>query len=301
MSWIHTRLLQGMAVMPEALLWPFARRYVAGRTLLETLTAIKKLTHAGLLTTVDVLGESETEPQRIAQAAALYSQVLDTLNADGELEGNISLKLSQFGLLADPERCYQTVLALVQQAGQQFVRLDMEDSQCTDATLAIYRRLRQYHANVGIVLQARLWRTPDDLAALMADGIAHVRLCKGIYLEPDTLAYTQPDDITQAFLSLMTTMLTAAPGQVEKLAMATHDPVIVEHALGHLRTLPPSMPIEFQMLLGVREDVRQHLQHQQQPVRIYVPFGQNWKTYCVRRFRENPELLAHVLKSLLKV
>ena len=291
-QWVHTVALRALETAPEKLIWPFAKRYVAGSNLQEALPAIQQLKEAGFLTTVDLLGESETDPDRITQNAEQYRQVLEQLR---DMDGNISLKLSQFGLQSQPQLCQKLVEQLVQQAADmhQFVRLDMEDHTCTDATLTLYRQLRKQHHNVGVVLQARLRRTPDDAAALMAEGIAHIRLCKGIYLEPADMAHTEPDAIRQAFIDVMNSLL---QGNTEKLAIATHDPQVVTAAFDQLSTLTHIPAVEFQMLLGVAEELRTSIQRY--PVRIYVPFGEQWKAYCLRRFRENPQLLGHVINNV---
>lgn len=299
MNRIILALTQVMAFMPEVLLWPFAKRYVAGSTLSQALTVIRDLTDQNLLNTVDILGEAEHTLHRITEAKNSYIKLLQALHTLNPDEGNVSLKPSQFGLLTQTAACYTAIEAIVKVAADhnQFVRLDMEDSQSTDATLALYRHLRQHYPNLGIVLQARLHRTPQDIARLQADGLAHIRLCKGIYLEPPNIAHTQPQAITQAFIDCMLALLT---GPTQKLAIASHDPFIVKTALQHLKTSPPNCPVEFQMLLGVAEPLRRQLQQNKQPVRVYVPYGQQWKAYCIRRFRENPQLLGHVIKSLFR-
>jgi proline dehydrogenase len=294
---LHNSLLWGMQACPSPLLWRFARRYVAGRSLDEAWPPITNLAANGYALTLDVLGEGITDPQQAAMAVDHYQQVLKQFQRSG-LPANISLKPSQFGLSLNAEAAYTHIAQLVSTANAQhgFVRLDMEDAQTTDATLALYARLRQDWQNVGVVLQARLHRTPADAQALIAAGCAHIRLCKGIYLEPAAIAHTQPADITQAYNALMLTLL--ANTQVT-LALATHDPVLLEIAVAWLADHPEAKNrVEFQLLLGVAPYWRRKLLAEGHRVRIYVPFGHQWKTYCLRRFRENPTLLGHVWHNI---
>jgi proline dehydrogenase len=187
---------------------------------------------------------------------------------------------------------------LVEAAGQHgnFVRIDMEDSNVTDVTLDIYRELRSRHRNVGTVVQSCLHRTGTDVDRLLAEGMAHLRLCKGIYIEPSEIAYTRREDIEAAFDRLLERLL---EGGCEKVGIATHAPALIEHALAALaRFAVPRERYEFQMLLGVAERLRGDLVAAGHPMRVYVPFGEHWFAYSSRRLRENPTIAGHVAKNL---
>jgi proline dehydrogenase len=286
-----TLLDQGIArvlpAVPKPVVQRFSRRYIAGALLSDAVRVVRRLNDAGKQATIDVLGEeirTEDEARAIAQA---YLDVFAAIERDG-LASNVSVKLTALGLQLDYDLCKENLVSVVAQG--KFVRIDMEDSSTTDETLRLYRELREAgHDNVGIVLQSYLRRTIDDIAAL-ADLAPNVRLCKGIYLEPSSLAFTDYEAVRANFVKALAALRSTA----SHLAIATHDEWLIQQAL---RDLPGSY--EFQMLLGVREDRASELVRNGHPVRVYVPFGDQWYQYSLRRLQENPAMAGTIARSTL--
>ncbi|MDH3441686.1 MAG: proline dehydrogenase family protein, partial [Gammaproteobacteria bacterium] len=211
---------------------------------------------------------------------------------------NASVKRSDMGLRFDTDLCYDTLEAIVEKAASldNFVRIDMEDSSVTTITLDVYRKLRRRFDNVGTVVQSCLHRTKDDVRALLDEGIAHLRLCKGIYIEPEDIAYSDPDDIRDSYKGLLEQLFT---GGAAKVGIATHDPLLVEHAERTIQSMNiDKSNYEFQMLLGVAGTMRDRLVAAGHPLRVYVPFGERWHAYSMRRLRENPAIAMHIVKNL---
>ena len=202
------------------------------------------------------------------------------------------------GLRFDPEICFGTMHTIIAKASERnvFVRIDMEDSSATDITLDLYRRLRVRHENVGTVIQSCMRRSAADVGQLLQTGPTHIRLCKGIYLEPESIAFTRADDIRQSYRELLRQLL---DGGAVRVGIATHDPQLVEFAeqLIARHKIDPAR-YEFQMLLGVAENMRASLVARGHPLRVYVPFGQRWLPYSVRRLRENPQIAGHIVRNL---
>ena len=299
---LSRRRALGRAATALPITRPMVARFVAGETMADARPALRRLRAAGLLTTLDVLGEEAREPDAARAAAAEYVATLDGLAQDG-LDRNVSLKLSQMGLRIDPDLCRENVARVVERAAQHdaFVRFDMEDHTTTDATLALARVMRDQLAHggrgdVGVVIQASLKRSPADLETLIADG-TRVRLCKGAYREPPDVAFQDRHEVDAAYERLMATLL--AGGRYP--AIATHDERLIrraitlarEHGLGRDR-------FEFQMLYGVRRDLQARLVRNGWRVRVYVPFGREWYPYFMRRLAERPANVAFVLRSLLR-
>jgi len=212
----------------------------------------------------------------------------------------VSVKLTEMGLRVDESVCrnimHELLIATSEHEG--FLRIDMEDSSVTDVTLEIYRQLRKQFDCVGTVLQSCLHRSADDVNALLEEGIANIRLCKGIYLEPPAIAYQSRDEIRDSFRRLLEALVR---GDAERVAIATHDPPLVEHAVKLLEeTRFPKERYEFQMLLGVAERMRDQLVAKGHPLRVYVPFGEAWLAYSLRRLRENPQIAGHVMRNLFR-
>ena len=294
---LHRLLVAPLPYVPKSLVWPLSRRYVAGTTLENAYDIVRRLDAIGCSATVDVLGEDSTRLSEVETARDLYISALDGIAAQN-LKCNASVKLSDMGLRFDTDLCYDTLEAIVEKAASldNFVRIDMEDSSVTTMTLDIYRRLRQRFDNVGTVVQSCLRRTRDDVSAMLDEGIAHLRLCKGIYIEPAEIAYTEPDDIRNAYKALLEQMFA---GGATKVGIATHDPLLVEHAEKTIRSMNiDKSRYEFQMLLGVAGTMRKRLVAAGHPLRVYVPFGERWHAYSMRRLRENPEIAMHIIKNL---
>jgi len=276
---------------------PMVARFIAGETLDEALGALERLKGAGFGTTVDVLGESVSSPEAAAAAGDRYLQALDVIAARG-LDGNVSLKLTQMGLDIDRDLCRATVERVFAKAAGtgSFVRIDMEDHAKTDRTLALWREVRRVNPNSGVVIQAALRRSPADVEALIAEG-ARVRLCKGAYSEPASVALADKADVDRAYEALAERLLRDGTYP----ALATHDPRLIERAIrfAEREGIGPDR-FEFQMLNGVRRDLQVRLLRRGYRVRIYVPYGTEWYPYFMRRLAERPANVAFILRSLLR-
>jgi proline dehydrogenase len=282
--------------LPRALVRQVAQRYISGETLESALQVTRRLNEAGMTTTLDHLGENVTHSGHVSSTAATYREALAEIQTR-RLAGNISIKLTSFGLRLDPKLCFEHVRGLVEDARARgiFVRIDMEDSSTTSDTLAIYREIRRTHDNVGVVLQAYLRRSEEDAVALARMG-ARVRVCKGIYREPASIAFQGHEEISRNFLRLTEILLRAGC----HVAIATHDAPLLEANRNLVETMgtPPGR-YEFQMLLGVTESLRDRIVRMGLPLRVYVPFGRDWYAYSIRRLRENPRIAGHVFRALL--
>ena len=295
MALLNRAIVTVLSAVPEALLWQFARRYVAGVTLREAAQTVRGLNDRRLLATLDILGEHVADPEDARADGRAYAEVLHTIRKE-DLSANISVKPTHMGLKLDPDLCLGILRDLVHLARGlgNFVRLDMEDSTCTDETLRLYRTLVKEAPSVGVVLQAYLKRSQEDAKSL-AEEQANIRVCKGIYREPETIAWKDRQAIRQNFIVLLEILM----GAGSYVGIATHDSWVIQEARGLIRRLGvPRERYEFQMLLGVRPDIRERLREEGEPLRVYVPFGQSWRAYCLRRFRENPEILGHVVRAL---
>lgn len=288
-------LVSLLPLAPKGLVWRFSRRYIAGTSLDDALALVRTLNEQGMSATLDVLGEDSTTEDEVGAAVAIYHDALAALD-DGGYDCNVSIKLSQMGLRFDHALCQRIVDALAEDAERRgnFVRIDMEDSSVTDETLALYRALRDRRP-IGAVIQAMLHRSLDDVRDLLS-GPSHVRLCKGIYREPAEIAYQGREEIRDAYRELLRALF---EGGAVKAAIATHDPPLIDHALALIAELGVARErYEFQMLLGVAEERRSQLVADGHPVRVYVPFGERWYPYSMRRLRENPQIAGHVVKNL---
>ena len=292
----HRRSLQRVATglpLTRGVVW----RFVAGETMDQALGALERLRDVGFHTTADVLGESVTDAGMAEDAAERYVRLLDALAARG-LDGNVSLKLTQMGLDLDPDLCRVNVARVVGHAAElgAFVRVDMEDHTRTEATLALVRELHATLDNVGTVIQAYLRRSADDIERLDQAGI-RVRLCKGAYDEPASVAYPHKAEVDESFGRLMERLLEAGAYP----ALATHDERIVDRArrFADGRGIGPER-FEFQMLYGVRRDLQERLRRQGHTVRVYVPFGREWYPYFMRRLAERPANVLFITRSVLR-
>jgi proline dehydrogenase len=285
-----------MPLVPDALVKRFARPYIAGETLDDAVAVTRTLMSEGCAATIDVLGE---EAKNADEATALRRSYLDVLDAigSGRLDAHLSVKLSGFGLRLDPALGEANLRAVVERAGElgTFVRIDMEDSSMTDVTLALYRKLRASHDNLGVVLQARLRRTPQDAAALASLGV-NARVVKGIYAEPEAIAFQDREEIRDSYVTVAETILTGGG----YAALATHDTYLVQRSVELVGRLGlERQQYEFQLLLGVRPQLRRQLVEAGHRVRVYVPFGQAWLAYSLRRLRENPAVASHIVRNVL--
>ncbi len=295
MKLVDRALVRVLPAVPRSVVRRVAAPYIAGATLDDARRVVSELNAGGMRATVDVLGEEIARPAEAEAIARSYHAALAAIEADG-LEANVSIKLTGFGLKVDPGLCRSLVRELVRDAGARgiFVRIDMEDSTTTDDTLALYRDLREEgHEGVGIVLQAVLRRTLADIEAL-APLQPSVRLCKGIYLEAPSIAFQEFEAIRKSFVTCLDALLTAGC----RTAVATHDEWLIERALERVSDLDRDA-YELQMLLGVRPERARELVAAGHPLRIYVPYGQQWYEYSLRRLQENPKVAGYVARDVL--
>jgi proline dehydrogenase len=287
-----------LPLVPRPVVRRFADRYMAGETLEEAVTTVRRLNDRGVMATIDVLGEFIRAPEEAEATAATYEHVLDAIAAE-RLDATISVKLSALGIDVDAKLADETVARVLSAAERHriFVRIDMEDSSLTDRTLGIYRRLREAgHERVGVVLQACMRRTMDDIDAL-AGLTPNVRVVKGIYIEPEEIAYRDPAAINGNFVRAVDRLLAGG----SYVAVATHDRPLIGEVLAVIeRRLVPREGYEFQMLLGVAEDARHRLVAAGHRVRVYVPFGNAWYAYSVRRLKENPSIAGYVARDVVR-
>lgn len=293
----HRLLIAPLPYVPKSVAWQLSQRYIAGTDLDGAYDTVRQLNAMDCCATLDVLGEDSTTNEEVDTAHDLYMEALAGIN-ERKLDCNASVKLSDMGLRFDTALCFRTMESIVASAETHgnFVRIDMEDSSVTSTTLDIYRKLRAKYDNVGTVIQSCLRRSTDDIRTLLDEGIAHLRLCKGIYVEPDDIAFTSADDIRRSFMALLEQLF---EGGASKVGIATHDPLLVEHAEETIKRLNvDNSRYEFQMLLGVAGTMRARLVSEGHPLRVYVPFGERWHAYSMRRLRENPGIAMHIIKNL---
>jgi proline dehydrogenase len=271
-----------------------AGRFVAGETLDECVAVLKRLNDQGLYANTTLLGEGVLEPTQTERVVAAYEEVLRRI-AEESLRANVALKLTHLGLEIDEELAVANMERLLGHG--QFIRIDMEQSQFVDATLRIFRRLREAgHDNVGTVLQAYLYRTPDDLEALL-DLKPNLRLVKGAYLEPAAIAYPEKSDVDAMYARLLERLLTDAG----HAAIATHDEALIEHAIRFAEeNAIPRERFEFQMLYGVRSGLQLDLVRRGHKVLVATPYGPEWYPYLMRRLGERPANLLFFVKNSLR-
>jgi len=282
-----------LPVVPKPVVQLFSSQYIAGSTLDEAVEVVRTLNGEGKLATVDVLGEEitrESEARAIAQA---YCEAFTAIERD-HLDSNVSIKPTALGLDLSYELCRENLETVVTEAARygNFVRIDMEDSATTSDTLRLYRELRESgFDNVGVVLQAYLHRTPDDVREL-ADLEPNVRLCKGIYIEPPTIAFTGYEEVRANYVRALDALLDAGA----YVGIATHDEWLIGQALDRVEGMDTA-DYEFQMLLGVRERRASELVAAGHRLRVYVPFGEHWYQYSLRRLQENPTMAGTIAKA----
>jgi proline dehydrogenase len=273
------------------------RRFVAGEDLADAVEAIRQLNRQGISASFDHLGESITSEAETRQEVDEYIRVIESINSN-KLDSNVSVKLTQLGLDVSQDLCYANTRAIVEAARgyDNFVRIDMEDSTKTDATLQVFKRLRSELDNVGIVVQAYLYRTERDVAELLKIG-ARIRLCKGAYKEPPEVAFPKKADVDANYIKLMKMLL---PSGIYH-GIATHDEKMIEATIQFAKDqgIGPDK-FEFQMLYGIRRDLQKKLVHEGYRMRVYVPYGRYWYPYFMRRLAERPANLWFVLRNIIR-
>ncbi|PIX35860.1 MAG: proline dehydrogenase [Bacteroidetes bacterium CG_4_8_14_3_um_filter_31_14] len=287
--------------MPQKFVWFFSKRYVAGKSLDEAINSCKELNKQGVKITIDVLGEFITKLHEAEQNKNEYLNVIEEIQKN-KIDGNFSLKPSMFGLLINKDICYNNIREIVAMAAKydNFVRVDMEDTKCTDLEIELFRKLKsEFPNNVGLVVQAYLKRTLNDITGLLdlntPESPVNLRLCKGIYNEPKELAFKLYDEVKQNYLLNLEFILK----NNIYAGIATHDKSLVENAFNLLEKHNISKnKYEFQMLLGVTPELRKSIVAQGHTMRVYVPFGTKWFAYCTRRLKENPKMAGMIIKAI---
>lgn len=281
--------------IPKPIMGFFAKPYIAGERLDDAVRTVKQFMEQGASATLDVLGEEVTHREQALHAVELYKQVLQRINQE-KLDAGVSLKPTHMGLKIDKTFCFNNIREIVKLAKvfNRFVRIDMEDHTTTSDTLNMYVRLREEYDNVGTVIQAYLRRTVEDVNKLLPVQ-PNLRVCKGIYVEPFQLAYKDREIINRNFGYLVEKLLRNGC----QVGIATHDERVIWESLRIIDQYKISREqYEFQMLLGVRPELRQILLDAGHRLRVYIPFGIEWKQYSTRRLMENPDIIGHVTKSM---
>jgi proline dehydrogenase len=291
---IDSAIVRVLPAVPRPIVRRLSAPYIAGPTLDDAVRVVRRLNAEGKMATIDVLGEEVARASEATEIRSAYHRVLERVEQEG-LDANVSIKLTGLGLELDEELALLNLQAVVADAKARgnFVRIDMEDSSTTDAALRFYRDLAAAeYENVGGVLQAYLRRTVSDVP-----GLANVRLCKGIYVEPLSIAFHDPDEIRGSFLAALDALL----DQGSYVGIATHDEQLIRASLERIaaRGLPPDQ-VEFQMLLGVRASRGDELVRAGHRLRVYVPFGNHWYEYSLRRLQENPKVAGYIAADTLR-
>jgi len=286
-----------LPAIPKSVVKIVAQRYIAGEKLSDAVRVTQQLMSKGASSTIDVLGEFVTTKERAVSETAAQSAVIDAIAENG-LHSYLSVKPTSLGLDVDNDFAFENLTSLVRKAKGKgiFVRMDMENTPYTDITLDFYKRLRHDgFDNVGVVIQAYLKRSVQDIQSLL-DFAPSVRLCKGIYVESADVAFKDAEQIRDNYKKLLSMLLNSGA----RAHIATHDELLISDAERQVaQHRPDGTDVEFQMLLGVREDRRDQLLKAGHAVRIYVPFGDDWYGYSTRRLKENPQVAGYVAKAFL--
>lgn len=290
-----------------------ASRFIAGDVIGEAINAIKALNQKGISASLDLLGENTTTIDDARKTTQEIINIFETINKEN-VQANVSVKLTQIGLALDPDVCANNLEQIVERAKQlgNFVRVDMEDHTATQNTLDILYQMREKgYQNIGIVIQSYLYRSDKDITKLANDGIP-VRLCKGAYKEPRSVAFPKKYEVDDAYDRLMTVLLDGAIGHGSPCvspdgkfpplpALATHDPKRIDNTITYAKKNKlQQRALEFQMLYGIRRDLQDKLAAEGYPVRVYVPYGKEWYPYYMRRLGERPANVWFIVKNFFK-
>jgi proline dehydrogenase len=292
---INKFLAWTLPLVPKFIVGFFSKKYIAGSTIEDAIDKIKQFNAKGIMATVDILGEEIKKEENANKVVDQYKEVLKAIETH-QLDSNISIKPTHLGLKIDKEFCFNNIKSIVEEANKykNFVRIDMEDHTCTKDTIEIFLRLKETYSNVGVVIQSYLRRTLDD-ANKLSEHKANLRLCKGIYIEPRHIAYKNRSIVNENFKYVLEKCLGAGC----YLGIATHDEELVWHALSQIDKLKlKNEEYEFQMLLGVTEELRDMLVADGHRMRVYVPYGEHWYAYSMRRLKENPNIARSIIKNM---
>ena len=298
---INQLITKMLPLMPKKLVWIFSKKYIAGETIDDAVRVCRSLNSQNIKITIDLLGEFISRLEEATENKMAYLEIIDRIEKE-KIDGNYSLKPTSFGLLIDPEECYRNIREIVAKAADcgNFVRIDMEDSQCTDLEIDLFRKLQgEFPKHVGLVIQAYMKRTLTDIQHLQqlhnSDTKLNFRLCKGIYVEPEAIAYKKYQEINDHYLEDLEYMFQQGiyPG------IATHDKPLVDGAFKLIEKYKVAKGhYEFQMLYGVTPELRKSIVDKGHSMRVYVPFGKEWFGYSTRRLKENPKMATHIIKAL---
>ena len=286
---------------PKKFIWIFSRSYISGETIEAAMRVAKDLNSTDIKVTFDILGEFIKDLDEAEVNKQEYLNLIDVAIKNG-IDGNFSVKPTSFGLLIDKDICYKHLREIVAKAASfnNFIRIDMEDSPCTTLEIELFRKLKvEFPANVGLVVQAYLKRTLDDLkglADLNSEAIPlSFRLCKGIYVESEKIAYKKYEEINQHFLEDLEFLL---KNKIH-VGIGTHDRPLIEGAYSLIEKYKvPKHLYEFQMLYGVTPKLREEIVSKGHTMRVYVPYGEKWFGYSTRRLKENPKMASHIIKAI---
>lgn len=296
MNAVNRLIVSILKLLPKSLVRPFAMRYIAGEKLDDAVRVLRVLNSKNMVGTIDLLGENVTTGEESRMAVETCERILHSIH-ENHLNANLSIKLTQFGLKIDEAFCYSNVKNLLNMAKgyNNFVRIDMEDSSSTSVTLKLYEKLRSDHfENVGVVIQANMRRSEEDVQRLIPMK-ANIRLCKGAYIEPEPIVFKDREEIRLNFLKLLKMLL---DGKCY-VAIATHDDFLVRGAYQYIQEMNLQKSVyEFQMLYGVKTKMGERIVADGHRLRIYVPFGEHWHAYSMRRFQENPQIVLYILRAL---
>ena len=285
-----------LPLAPKKVVGWVASRYVSGSSVADAVTAVRKLNEEGAVATVDILGESVSVRDKAEEVVDEYVKLFDVIESEG-IDSNVSIKPTMLGLDIDEELCKANIARIAAAAAKygNFVRIDMEDRTCTDATIRIYNDLQAKYGNLGTVFQTYMRRTLDDIGDLPDEG-ANIRRCKGIYIEPREAAWKGYETVRANFVAALDKLLR----QKVYVGIATHDEYLICRACELVERYGLTTDqYEFQMLLGVDPQLRRLLLDRGYRVRVYVPYGKDWYPYSIRRLRENPTIARHVIRAIL--
>jgi proline dehydrogenase len=296
MNLVNQLILSVIQLLPRSVVKRFAMRYIAGEGLNDAVRVVREINLKKMTGTIDVLGENVSTREESLAAVRECEEMLHSIQKN-HLDANLSIKLTQFGLKMDDEFCYTNVRRLLEIASgyHNFVRIDMEDSSTTSATLKLYERLRSDgFSNVGVVIQANMRRSLQDVQRLIPMK-ANIRLCKGAYLERESIAFKNREEIRFSYLKLLRMLL---EGKCY-VGIATHDDFLIGSTYQYIHEMNLTKSnYEFQMLHGVRTQLRDQIVAHGHRLRVYVPFGQYWYAYSIRRFKENPRIAWYVFQAI---
>lgn len=300
-NWFNKMISLILPYMPKSFVWLFSKRYIAGKTIEDAINVSKIHNEKGMLVTIDVLGEFIEKLEEAEKNTEEYLEIIDVAEKN-KIKGNYSVKPTMFGLLIDKDICYNHIRTIVKKAVSynNFIRVDMEDSQCVDMEIELFRKLKkEFPKNVGLVFQSYMKRTMQDVKDLQdlnseKTPISY-RLCKGIYVEPAEIAYKKYEKVNENYLEVLDYMF---ENKIYS-GIATHDKKLVEGAYKLLEKYKvPKEMYEFQMLHGVTPELRNSIVEKGHKMRIYVPYGEDWFGYSTRRLKENPRMAWLIIKSL---